>query len=1000
MDNRASTRAEADGQIQRLREARDIKGEHNDISDDALVSSLNEALNLLSDQLYTTPTHFLLELIQNADDNTYPRSALPTLHLSLYRKGGKKVFRDDCNEIGFTFRQLDALTRIGKSTKKAADGRKGYIGEKGIGFKSVFKVADVVHVASGWYEFKFNRRNAIGMMIPIPFDFPSDDRIKGHTQFLLELNRNEDYRQIRGDLKALGSETLIFLRKLKQLDVSIDGERKTYKLRIEKGNPNFGGETATISETTDQQTKKTKYMIGRQTVEELPPEPRREAVATSEVVVAFAVEDRITPIIKPQQVFAFLPIQNYGFPFLIHADFLLTASRESLEYQCPWNLALRTGIKDAVVKAINRRFVYLDENDDEEGLCYSWPKYLTRHPSGSGFWNTLHNSILDALRNQKVLQSRDRQAVRCFQTPMVVRYVPEAYRFEGETLFDHPSINKTHLSFAYDHVNEPLRSIGVSQLSLSDLCEEFCEWVGRFGVAGLKEKPDKWHSRVATLFYQRGDWIKQKLKQLPIIPLRDGSWVRATETHLYLPSLNKNEHVPSGVNISIIAEDAVRDPSRRRLYEYLDVKQYDPGQVCKLILKLHDRLASVSFDRLVQDLVDDAVYLFEHRSTLDTRGSPGIYFAVHKDGKVIAKRKPRIYTIDPKSKDSVIAKYKDTPGNPFAVLSNRYEARFVENGTSRLFPDFREWLLWSGAFATIPGLVSNSRLTQEWDFLRGQNVLDLLYVDWKFLSQYGVITELDTTAILRELQALRRISVGEVDASAIRYLYEALDSDMRGSEDQIVRAFESEPLVFVPKLKAKWRSHKACVWTAHKLLTRVTKLRTYYRNCETLFRSVLGVKEAGIQHVVDEFCQPTSKDDDNVEQHFKAMLSLLAKFHRRSSLTDDQIRKIRSVSVFPILAKRFASGEGLSRIEMRSLRDKEWYIPDIVTFESAFRGKIDILALPVQSTRALKDVLEDLWCEEQFLSKAVTRAVTPDGITVHNVREEQDLHTRLRYVFR
>lgn len=229
-------------------------------------------------------------------------------------KAGQAIFRSDCNEIGFTFRQLDALTRIGKSTKKAADGRKGYIGEKGIGFKSVFKVADVVHVASGCYEFKFNRRNTIGMMLPITSSFPSDDRIKDHTQFLLELKRNEDYRQIRGDLEGLGSETLLFLRKLKQLDVSINGERKAYKLRTVDWSSDFRGEMATISETTDQETKTTEYMIERLTVKHLPPDPRREAVTSSEVVVAFAIKDQITPIVKSQQVFAFLPIQNYGFP--------------------------------------------------------------------------------------------------------------------------------------------------------------------------------------------------------------------------------------------------------------------------------------------------------------------------------------------------------------------------------------------------------------------------------------------------------------------------------------------------------------------------------------------------------------------------------------------------------------------------------------------------------------------------------------------------------------
>lgn len=539
--------------------------------------------------------------------------------------------------------------------------------------------------------------------------------------------------------------------------------------------------------------------------------------------------------------------------FLIHADFLLTASRESLEDQCPWNLALRNGIKDAVVKALCTRFVYLDGDDDKRGLCYSWPRYLARQRSGSWFWDSLHGDILYALRSEQLLQSRDIQAARDFQKPTVVRYVPEAYRFEGETLFGLPSINKTHLSFVYDHVRGSLRSIGVSQLSLRDLCEEFCQWVVCFGIPGLKEKSDKWHSRVAALFCQQEEWIKDKLRRLPIIPLRDGSWVRPSATHLYLPPLDQNEHVPSGVNILIVAEDAVRDISRRELYEYLDIKEYNPGQVCKLILELHRSLASVWTGRSVSELVADAIYLFEHRSPRE--GSPDIFFAAHKDNKAVARRLQRIYMIDPKSRHNVIAKYKDTPGNPFTVLSDEYETAFLENGKSRFFPDFRKWLLRSDAtFATTPDLVCNFNLTTEWKFLHDQNVLDLLYVvrdqlpittfpfttssttklivavpklqvrcldgesrrlsslavptldlkchcphldfadlpeptsqNWKFLSLFGVITEVDTTAILRELQALRKIPVEDVDASAIRNLYKGLNSDTaRRSENQIV----------------------------------------------------------------------------------------------------------------------------------------------------------------------------------------------------------------------
>lgn len=501
-----------------------------------------------------------------------------------------------------------------------------------------------------------------------------------------------------------------------------------------------------------------------------------------------------------------------------------------------------------MIKAICRRFVYLDEGEDGKGLCYSWPLYLTQRLNGSRFWNDLYDNILDALRSERILRSRDRQAARDFQKPSVVRYVPEAYRFEGKTLFDLPSINKTHLSFAYDHVQKPLRSIGVSSLPLYGLCEEFCQWVESVGTAGLKEKTDKWHSKVAATFYAGGELILQKLKQLPIIPLRYGTWVKATQPHMYLPSRNTNEHVPKDIDIFLVAEDAVRDAPRRRFYEYLGIKEYNPRQVCMLILELHDRLASVSTDRSVEELIADAMYLFEHRSKIDSHGCPSIFFAVNKNGEDSRQRSRRIYVIDPNLKHSVIAKYKDTPGNPFAILSNAYDAAFLDKGMSKSLPEFRGWLLRSNTtFATIPDLVYNSELTPEWNFLRDQNVQDLLCVvrdqlsttifpapklfeavprlevrcldgksrtlgglavptsdlkchcphldfadlpeptsqNWKFLSKFGVITEIDTTAILRELQALRQISIGDVDTSAIRGLYEVLNSHTGRSEDQI-----------------------------------------------------------------------------------------------------------------------------------------------------------------------------------------------------------------------
>ena len=86
----------------------------------------------VSTQLYTDITHFVLELIQNADDNDYRSNIHPTLRLQLSRS----ELLVECNEVGFSEENVRAICDLNASTKKW---RKkvddGYIGEKGIGTK-------------------------------------------------------------------------------------------------------------------------------------------------------------------------------------------------------------------------------------------------------------------------------------------------------------------------------------------------------------------------------------------------------------------------------------------------------------------------------------------------------------------------------------------------------------------------------------------------------------------------------------------------------------------------------------------------------------------------------------------------------------------------------------------------------------------------------------------------------------------------------------------------
>jgi hypothetical protein len=72
--------------------------------------------------------------VQNADDNNYPDNVEPTLAFIL-QDSGIAILN---NERGFSAKNMRALCDIGNSTKKGSSA--GYIGKKGIGFKSVFRV--------------------------------------------------------------------------------------------------------------------------------------------------------------------------------------------------------------------------------------------------------------------------------------------------------------------------------------------------------------------------------------------------------------------------------------------------------------------------------------------------------------------------------------------------------------------------------------------------------------------------------------------------------------------------------------------------------------------------------------------------------------------------------------------------------------------------------------------------------------------------------------------
>jgi hypothetical protein len=258
-------------------------------------------------------------LIQNADDNSFDDNT-PTISFALSRTRDALRLLMECNEVGFKEANIEALCRIGDSTKKARDRTKGYIGEKGIGFKSVFNVADVVHISSNNYSFRFDRKGVLGMITPIIESFPGTISDRGpKTRILLELHGEPEFQEINDELQKLEPQALLFLRKITTM-VIVTPNRQAIIKKISEEMDSNGNGTVTLSllyvldnEYLPQDPQK--YLIVRHTEEiSLTPENRRADVEETEIVLAFPVGGNLRPLLRErQQTYAYLPIEDYGF---------------------------------------------------------------------------------------------------------------------------------------------------------------------------------------------------------------------------------------------------------------------------------------------------------------------------------------------------------------------------------------------------------------------------------------------------------------------------------------------------------------------------------------------------------------------------------------------------------------------------------------------------------------------------------------------------------------
>lgn len=240
---------------------------------------------------------------------------VPKLSL-LYRQDGYLWI--GCNEIGFTEANVRAICRIAASTKKVENARKGYIGEKGIGFKAVFKVADVVWIKSGALSFKFDKTKPLGMIAPEWTDSHSNTLMNERTMFCFKIPDQEHRRIVQARLLELKPELLLFLRQLRDINIQVQDSCGgiQHSFSLSRTDTRISG----VRHTTLQQvTQAPRYshlsetfIVFQRTASNMPAEAKRQGISQTDVLVAFPIDGSQQPALRDRMTFNFLPIRSYG----------------------------------------------------------------------------------------------------------------------------------------------------------------------------------------------------------------------------------------------------------------------------------------------------------------------------------------------------------------------------------------------------------------------------------------------------------------------------------------------------------------------------------------------------------------------------------------------------------------------------------------------------------------------------------------------------------------
>lgn len=528
---------------------------------------------------YAESTHFILELLQNAEDQRARNAVLRV-------ETNRITFEHDGTP--FTEQDVENITGIG-NTEKPSQANK--IGCFGIGFKSVFVATDrpEVHSWLGGQPFSFAIRN---LVLPELLT-PSASIRRGWTRFELPIKstiQGTMFQSISERMSAWGPRVLLFLRSIERLEWSSAGIGEVFTRENDRDEVVIL-RRASIGSITTRPAER--YLTFSRELSQLSlgaASVKESQVANRDLSVSIAFRLNLEGQIAAEEQRARLSVffetqEETGLFFLVHGPFLLTDNRANIKRGEPLNDYLIDEVGELVAASLLK---IRDEKlltRDFLGVLPSEDDFLARP------WTRIRERIIEAMKSQPLVPTGSGSHDRAH----FLRRGPASLRalLSDEVLAVMFGVGGAKWAVAglrHQRVERFLDDLGIPELSIDDFVDQLAARLAlgpgpaRSWIASLS---DSEMQRLYLLLRDARPSKLQRLRTTPIIRLEDKRHVVPREA-FFAPDKAKGDERYE-IDLPLVSGAILRHPERsddiRELLRSLGVTEVDDTAYVRAILE-------------------------------------------------------------------------------------------------------------------------------------------------------------------------------------------------------------------------------------------------------------------------------------------------------------------------------------------------------------------------------------------------------------------------------